>query len=405
MLAGVALLFRYADFVTFLGGNELHLGWVVGVGMVGSLAVRLMLGTGIDRYGPRLIWIGSLVLFAVCCFAHLWIDSHGGPAIYLVRIGLSSSTAGIFGASLTFISTRAPIKRMAEMIGMLGTSGFVGIVAGTQLGDWLADSGSIGRHQLDAMFLSAAGFALSAVAFAWMATRGVPRPLSRRRPPVVGLVKRYNPGTVLLVGAAVGAGLALPATFLRAYAAELGIARIGLFFAVYAPTAIITRLLTRRLPERLGLTRMILVGLVMLVISQFLFLTVTTQWDWAVPAVGYGIAHAILFPTTVAAGCRAFPDRYRGLGTTLMLAAFDAGQMVGAPLAGVVIHTSGLLGLPGYPVMFVTVATAFALVAVVYALTASRQRLPRRTVRPIPEFVPLEPVDAPALVEAGEGRL
>ncbi len=29
------LNYRYADFVTFLGGSELHLGWIVGVGMVG----------------------------------------------------------------------------------------------------------------------------------------------------------------------------------------------------------------------------------------------------------------------------------------------------------------------------------------------------------------------------------
>jgi len=52
-------------------------------------------------------------------------------------------------------------------------------------------------------------------------------------------------------------------------------------------------------------------------------------------------------------------------------------------LAGVVVHTAGLAGLPGYPTMFVSVAAAFAVVAVVYALTASRQRLPRRTVRPV----------------------
>ena len=36
LLAAVALLFRYADFVTLLGGTEFHLGWIVGIGMVGS---------------------------------------------------------------------------------------------------------------------------------------------------------------------------------------------------------------------------------------------------------------------------------------------------------------------------------------------------------------------------------
>jgi hypothetical protein len=36
----VALLFRYADLVSVLGGSEWHLGWIVGLGMVGSLAMR-----------------------------------------------------------------------------------------------------------------------------------------------------------------------------------------------------------------------------------------------------------------------------------------------------------------------------------------------------------------------------
>jgi len=36
----VAVLFRYADFITFLDGTELHLGWIVGIGMVGSLSMR-----------------------------------------------------------------------------------------------------------------------------------------------------------------------------------------------------------------------------------------------------------------------------------------------------------------------------------------------------------------------------
>jgi len=36
VMTAVAVLFRYADFVAFLGGTEFHLGWIVGVGMVGS---------------------------------------------------------------------------------------------------------------------------------------------------------------------------------------------------------------------------------------------------------------------------------------------------------------------------------------------------------------------------------
>ena len=85
-MAAVAVLYRYADFVTLLGGTEFHLGWIVGVGMVGSLAMRMVLGSWIDRYGAGLLWLGSTLLFVVTCFAHLAVASHTGVAIYLLRI-------------------------------------------------------------------------------------------------------------------------------------------------------------------------------------------------------------------------------------------------------------------------------------------------------------------------------
>ena len=46
-MIGHSLLFRYADVVFFLGGSELLLGTIVGVGMIGSLAMRLAQGVGL----------------------------------------------------------------------------------------------------------------------------------------------------------------------------------------------------------------------------------------------------------------------------------------------------------------------------------------------------------------------
>jgi len=381
VMVAIALLYRYADFVTLLGGTELHLGWIVGAGTVGSLVVRLLLGTAIDRYGPRLVWLVSLAVFAASCFAHLAVTDYGGATIYILRIAYSSAIAGIMGAAMTFISGRAPVVRMAEMIGMLGTSGFLGIVLGTQLGDLLLGTPTIERWQVDRMFLVAGMLGICAVLFALGATRGEPRPVRRRRPPLVWLVKRYQPGTVLLVGVAAGIGLGLPATFLRTYAADLGIARIGLFFGVYSPAAIVTRVATRRLPERVGLAPMILIGLGLVILGQLLLLTVGWEWMFILPAIVYGMGHAILFPATVAAGSRAFPNRYRGLGTMLMLATYDVGTLVGAPAAGAIVHFSGRLGLPGYPTMFTSVAATLAVAGVVYGLSRRRKKRPRPSTR------------------------
>ena len=382
VMIAVALLYRYADFVTVLGGNELHLGWIVGIGMVGSLAARVFLGWAIDHYGARRVWLAALLLLCFGCLGHLLVNSYRGPMIYVLRIGFCCSLAGIFGASMTFISGRAPTARMAEMLGMLGTSGFVGMVIGTQIGDMLCGTTTITRGQIDWMFLIAAGFGGSAFVFAWFATWGQAAPQPRRRPPLFWLLRRYQPGTVLLVSAAMGMGIGLPGTFLRTYAAELGISQIGLFFAVYAPTAIITRLLTRRLPERFGLRPMILAGMALMALSQLLFLVVQNEWQLIVPGLGYGASHAIMFPSAIALGSTAFPNRYRGLGTTLMLAAFDLGQLVGTPIAGWIVDRGDSVGLPGYPIMFCSVAVMFIVVAVVFVISTPDRKAPASTIRP-----------------------
>ena len=372
MMTAVSLLFRYADFVTLLGGTELHLGWIVGVGMVGSLAMRLAVGSGIDHYGPRMIWLGSILLFSAACFAHLLLTTCHGPAIYAARIVWCCATAGFFGAMMTFVSGRASVARMAEMIGMLGTAGFLGMILGTQLSDYLLQTRPIERWQVERMFAAAGLLGLGSAVFVYLATRGCAHCVPLQRSSPLGVLRRHRPGKVFLVGVAMGVGLGLPGTFLAPYVAQRGLPGIGLFFAVYGPAAIVTRLLTRRLPERLGTTPMILVGIAALSISQLLFLLVDTEWWLILPGVAFGIAHAVLFPSIVAAGSRSFPPQHRGLGTTVMLSTWDLGTLVGAPTAGVILEFSSLVGLPSYPTLFIWVAVLLGTVGLFFGLSERR---------------------------------
>ncbi|NQU23250.1 MAG: MFS transporter, partial [Candidatus Nealsonbacteria bacterium] len=322
----------------------------------------------------------------------------------LVRIGLCCSLAGIFGALMTFISGRASGARMAEMVGMVGTAGFLGQVLGTQLGDLMLGSESIGPSQIRRMFLVAGGLGCCSVVFAWLATRGQtrPKPHPHPRPPLLQLLRQYHPGPVFIVGVAMGIGLGMPGTFLRTYTDALDIRRIGTFFTVYALTAIVTRVLTRRLPERIGTTPMILCGLGMLAASQFLLMLVRSELWLVVPGVGYGIAHAVLFPSVVAAGSRAFPDRHRGLGTTVILATWDLGTLIGAPMIGIIHHGSTLLGLSPYPMVFLSLAGLLTSVAVFFVWTTRRKTTPPCPIVDTSEIHHEPPSGKAELVEAGE---
>ena len=255
---------------------------------------------------------------------------------------------------------------MGELVGMLGTAGFLGIVVGTLLGDYLLGSLKADHGQVAWMFVVAGLIAALSFPFAWLAVRSESRPKSVAAQSLWSLMRRYRPGTVLMVGVAMGMGLGLPQIFLRTYAARLAIPRIGMFFLVYCAAAVITRVVTRRWPERFGTRRIILLGLGGIALSLVLFLPVRAEWLLMVPAITYGCSHAILFPSVVAAGGLAFPAHNRGLATVLVLAANDVGQLVGAPTAGAALRYSEVVGLPPYPAMFLLMAGLLAAVGLCY---------------------------------------
>ena len=373
-MTAVALLYRYADFVSVLGGGELELGWIVGFGTVGSLLTRVFIGTAIDRRGAPLIWLFSSLLFAVSCFGHLLITDIHGPAVYALRFVFTCAIASLVGGSMTFVGAQAPRQRLAEVIGMLGTSGFLGALLGTQLGDVLLGSHAITLTDVNSMFIAAGCLALLATGMAFWATRGHSRPVvAEDHPAAWGVLREFFSVPVFVVGVAMGAGLVLLQTFLRTYTAELDIPRMGAFFVAYSLAAVITRVVTRRWPERFGPVPMIVAGMLTLAASQLLLLPVRQEWHLIVSGAVFGFSHAVLFPSIVAAGTIGFPARHRGLATTMILSSWDLGQLFGAPACGAVLYNAAHFGLPPYPTLFI--ATAALLVAVTgYFVAVNRQR-------------------------------
>lgn len=369
LLMAISVLFRYADFVIFFGGSERQLGVIVGVGMIGALAARVFLGIGIDRYGPRRIWLFSLALFVISMGLHLLVSDVQGPLVFAARIMMMTGIAGAVGSAFTYISLRVAEPKIAEIVGILGTSGFLGMAIGPTFGDLLFQDGVVTQTQVSRMFGLAALLATFAMVSVALATRAAVRVQRRATsPPLWKLVRRYQPGVVLLVAAALGVAVELPRVFLRAFTADRNIHGIMVFFLVYASVAIVVRVATRRLPERIGLYRVILIGMTIQAASMLLYLTVYHPWQLAIPALAAGTAHAVLFPSIVAAGAISFPTRYRGLATTLMFGMLDVGNLIGQPAIGYTLHYAQRLGLPRYPTMFIGVAAMTLLVTIVFAL-------------------------------------
>jgi MFS family permease len=380
LTAAAAILYRYSDFVAVFGGGEFQLGWIVGIGMIGSLIMRYWLGTAIDRLGPRRVWLASQALFAAVVAGHIFVTSIDTPAVYALRMLYCIAVAGVFGSSITFISHTIPQNRMAEVLGTLGTSGFLGMAIGPALGDWLSgglesSSVAVRTAALHQMFLLSSGLGVAALLAAAWATRGEVAPVRhRRRPNTFWLLRKYVPGALLAVGFAMGVLITLPSTFLRAYTAHLDIHDMQLFFFVYTPTAFIARLATRRMSSEFGIRPMIIAGLCLGIASVLSYLAVDRYAMLALPALLAGCSHALLFPTLMAGGAMAFPNRHRGLATTLMLASMDVGTLIGAPLVGGTRELADWYGLPAYGTVFTVVAVVIGLSLFAYARSRAEVR-------------------------------
>ena len=331
-MVAVALLYRYADFVTLLGGTEFHLGWIVGVGMVGSLVMRLALGSCIDSYGTKLVWLGSTLLFAATCFAHLAIASHTGVAIYLLRISYCCAVAGIYGASMTFVSSRGPTERMAELVGMLGTAGFLGIGAGHAAGRLpvgLRDGrpptrGGDVRRRRSCWACSPfrlpgwpRGHEVRPAACAAIVLVDSVAAASSRRRAGGGRGDGPGPGTAADFPADLRGRTGHPANRPVLH----GLRRGGHRHARAHPP--LARTLRHPADHPVGHGRH--GG------QPGAVPAVDAEWQLALPAVGFGCSHAILFPSVVAAGSITFPVRHRGLATLLVLAVVGRGPTGRAP--------------------------------------------------------------------------
>jgi MFS family permease len=360
-----ALVFRFADFVSFLGGTEASAGLAVGLGTAVGVPIRLYLGRIIDQRGTRLIWVSSALLFAAGAAWFLWLQSVG-PWLYLARICYWCGLAGTFSCGVVYICTGIPAQRRAELIGTWGTSGFIGLVAGPHLGDLIFSQFGNSRLAYDTMFATASLLGLCLAAVVWLMPGQQSGNGVREKQSIWRLLARYWPGWVAAAAVMMGVSMVVWGTYLTRYREYRGLSGLGEFFTAYTLTALVVRVCGRRLPERFGRRRLTRLGLTAMAASMILYLPVRETWHLLAPAIAGGFAHGLLFPCVTALGTEAFPERHRATGTTLVMALVDLGMVCAAPLLGAIIVYLG------FEPAFLSVAVVLLLVAAYPAVSIRR---------------------------------
>jgi MFS family permease len=381
LVAANTLMYRFAELVAFLGGTEKAAGAVVGTGFAAALLMRLVIGQGIDRYGTRKIWVISTSFFIVGAAALLLCHSVS-VGLYVSRTLYSLGMAGMLTCSVVYVQDLVPLYKRTEAIGVLGTSGFLAMILGSNLGDGIFALYPLGYARFAALCTAVVVLGVFYLVCV-LVMRGhahVPLPNS---PPALKLLIHYWPGMVVAVAMTMGMGFSLTTVFLTRFATERHIAGIRTFFTVYALVALIFRLPGTRWARTIGRHKTILLGLSGNAVGYLLLPLVSRDWQFLFPAAACGFGHALLYPSIVSLGAGTFPRRYRGLGTTLVLGLIDLGTAVSPPILGAIIDHWG------FDRMFDLAAFSAFAVMLYYALTVAWQ--PDSDNDPEPEILLDEP--------------
>ncbi|RME38047.1 MAG: MFS transporter [Planctomycetota bacterium] len=429
VMTGYALQFHFGQYIAYLGHGVDTLGKVLSLGMVGTLAIRLHIGRWIDRFGGRPVWLAGTVLFA--------LSMTGMPLtrnfalIVALRMAAVMSVAAVLTTAAVFAAQMAPVARRAESIGTMGLAGFLGMMIGTTTGDFVfAGDTEAARVYYVYFAISAVCHLLSAGIIFFLPSDIVrreesPHPSTGSRPgggqgaatsrgrkpaaqrgdrafagesgsqgnqadppsgrdaPVAAAstwrtIRDHWPGTILLVGMVFSMVFCFQSSYLERLAEARGFKDIEMFFLIYAPTAMVLRVIFRRLPQRIGRSRTLVLGLLLETTGLMFLVGVTEEWHFVWPALLMGAGHCFIFPSMVDLCAACFPLSLRGTGTSLILGAGDLGMLVGFVTLGEIIDRHG------FDTAIETLAAALLFATVTFAATRRDYVFKNRRLTPDP---------------------
>ena len=361
---------HYGRWIAWLGGDEGTIGWITGVGAFSGVLVRPWIGQWIDRLGARKLWAAGYLIFVTSVLLNLLLQDLG-PMVWVLHCGVVLGASATYGASLTYITQNAPAERRTEAIGTFGLSGFIAMLIGPRVGEHILGAETRSHDDFAVLFWTIAGCVAAASLVLVLLE---PTPADHRSPPVrlaefVRTARRYWPGAVIFVQLVFGVCLSVPFIFLSHMADDLGLATgdrgpVGSFFSSYAITAIVIRVLFRRIPDRFGRRKVLLLGLIMEAAGMASFLLVTSGHtdELILPGALCGAGHGLAFHTMTALTLERFPVALRGSGSALALMVLDIGTVAGAPILGM------LAGARGYEALFVAAAACALAAALVFTV-------------------------------------
>jgi MFS family permease len=349
----LSLYILFPLFIRQLGGSEFSIGLYAGVTGAAAVAARLPVGHFLDTQGRRRVLAVAGLLHVFAWLGFLTVDALGPRLLFLVATyGVASGS--LFASYFTYASDIVPVSRRSEGIAMFGIWGMLPNGLGPWLGEILIGHGGFALH-----FIVAAIFALVSLCLSQLLPEtALPVPAQHRggHPNGDGVPWRellFLLSTTFMFGAAVNSIY----TFFAPFAHAHGRGSVGSFFMSYALTAVAVRVLTGRLPDRLGLRRVLIPSLFLYAAGTLLLPHVEHSLALVVVGMMCGAGHGYAFPILNVLTVQQVTARQRGRAVSWFTAMFDLGNTLANPLLGALAEWAG------YGVMFSASGTGILLAA------------------------------------------
>jgi len=360
----LSLYLLFPLFIRSLGGSELSIGLYAGVTGAAAVAARVPLGILLDNHGRRRVLALAGVLHVAAWVGFLAVAALGAHLLLLV-VAYGVASGSLFASYFTYASDIVPVSRRSEGIAMFGVWGMLP----NGLGPWLGEI-LIGREGFPIYFAIAAGFALVSLGISQLLPETAPLTAVEHRDassPARNVPWRalfFFLSTTFMFGAAVNSIF----TFLAPFAHARGRGNVGSFFLSYALSAVAVRVLTGRLPDRLGLRRVLIPSLFLYAAGTLLLPHVEHSLALVLVGMMCGTGHGYAFPILNVLTVQQVTAAQRGRAVTWFTAMFDLGNTLANPLLG------ALAVWAGYSVMF----TASGLGILLAAANVWRKPLPEQ---------------------------
>ncbi len=325
------------------GGQNWHIGVVIGSFGVVSLLIRPFVGRWVNAFGPKYVVVVGLALFSFAAllfiptFSVWWLV----PVRMLRGIGLAMTPV----ATSTIVANLSPTNRRGEGMAYMGASIGVSSLYAPVLGFWL-----LNQYGFEATFIFSSATALLGALLALRLSssriNSAPSETSAEKVPLISPASIFP--TLVFISYTVTT--APVSTFLPLLAEENGLGNPGLYFTVHSLTMMITLLGAGVIADRLGRPTVIIPGLIAAAAAMFLLMAASNQAMLLTSAFLAGAGFGLFQPGIQSLTVDRVTARERGSAMATLQSAWDIGSSGASfaigPIAAVfgVAATFGVVG-------------------------------------------------------------